>query len=137
MKMQLEDLSALQEVDSRLDEIGKSDSPKRVAARGKPGTEAARLIAEREELAGRVRLELLRYYERVRQRHARAVVGTVQGSCMGCFTRRPTSMASRPGGFETCERCGRILIRSEMESPNAAGPPSAVAPKSSGKGVAR
>ncbi len=113
MKIQLAELVELQAVDSRLDELGstnlqgESDSPSTWRA------ERERLLTERAAAAATVRPELLRYYERVRKRHPQAVVGTSDGCCLGCFTRRPTSMASRPGGFETCERCGRILIRPE------------------------
>ena len=112
MKTQLAELAELQTIDSRLDELAGTipqDSPASPPASA--GDERAQLLARRATLAAAVRPELLRYYERVRKRHRQAVVGTSDGSCLGCFTRRPTSMASRSGGFETCERCGRILVR--------------------------
>ncbi len=117
MKTQLAALVELQEVDSRLDELEKTNPH---AAPGSPlgaRAERERLVAQRTAIAATVPPELLRYYERVRKRHPQAVVGTSEGCCLGCFTRRPTSMASRPGGFETCERCGRILIRPGSPAP--------------------
>lgn len=122
MKMQLAELLELQTIDSRLDELAGTQVQEPVTAPAPPvvsealaaaGDERERLQRERRTIVAAVRPELLRYYERVRRRHPQAVVGTSDGSCLGCFTRRPTSMASRPGGFETCERCGRILIRPE------------------------
>lgn len=113
MKMQLAELALLQAVDSRLDELGSTDLQGEPESPSTWRSERERLLSERAAIAATVRPDLLRYYERVRKRHPHAVVGTSDGSCLGCFTRRPTSMASRPGGFETCERCGRILIRPE------------------------
>ncbi|MDQ1347877.1 MAG: putative zinc ribbon domain protein [Acidobacteriota bacterium] len=113
MKMQLEELVKLQAVDARLDELGRTQKHAAPDSGGAPVAERERLLAERRTIAATVRPDLLRYYERVRGRHPQAIVGTSDGSCLGCFTRRPTSMDSRPGGFEICERCGRILIRPE------------------------
>lgn len=113
MKIQLAELADLQAVDSRLDELGSTDLQEEPEPSSTRRGERERLANERAAIAATVRPDLLRYYERVRKRHPQAVVGTSDGSCLGCFTRRPTSMASRPGGFETCERCGRILIRPE------------------------
>ena len=113
MKRQLEDLVMLQEIDSLLAELGSAETCQLEQSLGFPLGEMNRLRDRRAEIAGRLRSEILRHYERVRQRHARAVVPTSQGVCMGCFTRRPTSMASCGGGFETCERCGRILYHLE------------------------
>ena len=113
MKMQLTELVELQAVDSRLDEIAGANMHAAPDSDPAPDAERERLLAARRTITEAVRPDLLRYYERVRRRHPRAIVGTSDGHCLGCFTRRPTSMASRPGGFETCERCGRILIRPE------------------------
>lgn len=113
MKMQLAELVELQEVDLRIDELARASMQASPEGGPSPPDERERLLAARRTIVAVVRPDLLRYYERVRKRHPRAVVGTADGSCLGCFTRRPTSMTSRPGGFETCERCGRILIRPE------------------------
>jgi len=118
MKRQLEDLVMLQELDSLLEELNSGETRQLEQSLGFPLGEMSRLRDRRAEIAGGLRAEILRHYERVRQRHPRAVVPTSQGVCMGCFTRRPTSMASRSGGFETCERCGRILYHlEEVERP--------------------
>ncbi len=115
MKLQLVDLVALQEVDSRLDELGSAEAVQPRKSRAAPSEETQRLLAQRKAIAKSLRPELLKYYERVRKRHAQAVVRTSRGTCMGCFTLRPTAMAYGGEGFETCERCSRILIRSEAD----------------------
>lgn len=112
MKRQMKDLVALQELDALLAEI--EEARARETALGFALGETDRLRAERTRLAGGLRPEILERYETVRRRHARAVVPSDRGVCMGCFTRRPTAMAtSHAGGFETCERCERILYRLE------------------------
>lgn len=119
MKKQLKDLVALQELDALLAELEEAAAREREAALGFALGETDRLRAERARLAAGLRPEILARYETVRHRHARAVVPASQGVCMGCFTRRPTAMAtSHAGGLETCERCGRILFRLE-ETPKA------------------
>ncbi len=119
MKMQLVDLMSLQELDSRLDELARAETQPQEDGRGSSLKEATRLRTERGAITRSLRPELLRYYERVRKRHPKAVVRTSQGTCLGCFTLRPTSMAYGGRGFETCERCGRILIRLEESEPSA------------------
>ena len=118
MKRQLEDLVMLQELDSLLEELSGAETRRLEEGLGFPLGEMNRLRDRRAEIADGLHAEILRHYERVRRRHPRAVVPTSQGVCMGCFTRRPTSMATRSKSFETCERCGRILYRlDEVERP--------------------
>jgi len=122
MKKQLKDLVALQELDALLGELGEASAREREQALGFALGETDRLRAERARLANGLRPEILARYETVRHRHARAVVPASQGVCMGCFTRRPTAMAtSLAGGLELCERCGRILFRIEATESTTAG----------------
>jgi len=122
MKKQLKDLVALQELDALLGELGEASAREREQALGFALGETDRLRAERARLANGLRPEILARYETVRHRHARAVVPASQGVCMGCFTRRPTAMAtSLAGGLELCERCGRILFRIEVTDPASNG----------------
>jgi len=120
MKRQLVDLMSLQELDSRLDELEGTEPQPQEDGRGPSLKDASRLRAERNAITRSLRPELLRYYERVRQRHPQAVVRTSHGTCLGCFTLRPTAMTYGSRGFETCERCGRILIRWEDGESQAA-----------------
>jgi hypothetical protein len=111
MKQQVKNLVIVQELDSLVAELGKAGKREQKKALG----EAERLRAERARIAASLSAELLQRYERLRKRYPRAVVATERGVCLGCFTRRPTALASRrEGGLETCERCGRILFRVEV-----------------------
>jgi predicted nucleic acid-binding Zn-ribbon protein len=114
MKQQLNDLVLVQELDSRLADVGATGTRDQEAASGLRPSEARRLRTERAKVAAGVSAELLQRYERLRQRYPRAVVATQRGVCLGCFTVRPTAMASRAVGLEICERCGRILFRVEV-----------------------
>lgn len=130
MNRQLRELVTLQELDALLDELGAETMREQERDLGFALGETTRLRAERARTAANLRPEILERYERVRQRHARAVVPTRGGVCLGCFTVRPSAMSSRPGGFETCERCGRILF--PLAEPRPAAPaPAAGKPRSS------
>jgi predicted nucleic acid-binding Zn-ribbon protein len=51
-------------------------------------------------------------YQRVSQRHTRAVVPVIRGTCYGCFVSIPTSVASGAGRnaqIRHCDSCGRLL----------------------------
>jgi predicted nucleic acid-binding Zn-ribbon protein len=112
MKRQLNDLVMMQRLDALLAEA----TP----------TEVERLRAERDQLASGLSVELLRRYERLRLRYRCAVVTTQRGVCLGCFTVRPSAMTGPATGFETCERCGRILVRLEAAEEST---PSSPAPR--------
>lgn len=113
MKKQVQDLVLVQELDALLEAIGAADGSPQGEALGSRAEEATRIRLEREQLAAGISAELLSRYARLRERYARAVVGTRGRVCLGCNTLRPTAMASRSAGLDTCERCGRILFRVE------------------------
>ncbi len=124
MKKQLKDLVTLQELDALLNELDEAQMREREEALGFTLGETDRLRAARAKLASGLRPEILRRYETVRRRHARAVVPSNRGVCMGCFTRRATAMATaHDEALEVCERCARILYRLEEAAPPAAPPP--------------
>jgi predicted nucleic acid-binding Zn-ribbon protein len=138
VKKQVNDLAVVQELDALMDELEISSGRQQEEAFGFNIEETTRLHRERERLATGISADLLRHYERLRERYPRAVVGTRGRVCLGCNTLRPTAMASRAAGLETCERCGRILYR--VESPPAPQPPASTggaetktAPKRRGK----
>ena len=65
----------------------------------------------RENLAKRIKPQLLNRYERVSKSYGRAVVPVTSNLCLGCFVTLPTSYPSlkTKDAFLTCESCGRIL----------------------------
>jgi predicted nucleic acid-binding Zn-ribbon protein len=118
MRKQLRELVTLQEIDALLADLRAATTREDEETTSEQAKETKRVLAERARIAGGLRPEILERYETVRRRHPRAVVPTNRGVCMGCFTVRPTAMATRGGGLEICERCGRILFRlEESEKP--------------------
>lgn len=121
MKRQVNDLVFVQELDALLDDLEAASGKQREERLGFRIEQTSRIRRERERLVSGIGDDLLRRCRRLRQRHPRAVVGTRGPVCLGCNTLRPTAMASRTVGLETCERCGRILYRVELpESPPGA-----------------
>jgi hypothetical protein len=54
----------------------------------------------------------LRLYERIRQRHQRAVERVADEICLGCYATQPRAaltLAVKQGTLPRCENCGRIL----------------------------
>jgi hypothetical protein len=65
----------------------------------------------RENLAKRIKPQLLNRYERVSKNYERTVVPVTGDLCLGCFAKIPTSFRSlhEKSNILTCESCGRIL----------------------------
>lgn len=122
MTTQLPALLMLQEVDALIRDLADASWREAEAALGFAVGPANKLRSERARLAACLSPELLRRYEQLSSRHARAVAPVRRGTCMGCFTVRPTITATQGGRLETCERCGRILYRLEEPKPPADSP---------------
>jgi len=106
IKKQLEFLVALQDLDLMLKEITEvKELGFEVAGRDK-------LEEARNELVSKIDKPLMSSYERVRARYKRAIVPVKGDTCLGCFMRLPTALASKgrdDSTVITCEGCGRIL----------------------------
>jgi hypothetical protein len=103
---QLHALVALQDLDNMIDDIMKEKEL------GFKTGGVDKLTAIRQDLAGEIDVPLLRTYERLHQKHRRAIVPVRGDICLGCFVTLPTSLITR--GKENisifrCENCGRIL----------------------------
>jgi predicted nucleic acid-binding Zn-ribbon protein len=132
---QLSSLLMLQELDGLLAELGDARWREKEEALGFAVRGEQRLRSERTRLAASLSVELLSRYELVRRRHQRAVVPQRRGTCLGCFTVRPTVTATHRDRLETCERCGRILFR--LEEPKRPEPPPVVGARGGRKGGRR
>lgn len=110
MIAKLQALIAVQELDSRLDQLNEPQACDEERGTTTLAKEAKTLRAKRQELVREVGSELFARYEQLRRRHRRAIVGVRSGVCLGCNTVRPTKVASQAGRMDTCERCGRILV---------------------------
>lgn len=81
--------------------------------------QAGAVKAEREILARRVSVEVLKFYEKVRVEHSGVGAAALRGgSCQGCQLQIPPSERNRLAALPAdslprCEECGRILIRVE------------------------
>jgi hypothetical protein len=74
-------------------------------------TDLGPLERARAKLLAGVERRWVQHYERVLQRHGRAMVGMRDRVCLGCFVTLPTSAAPGAGEKLTlCESCGRILF---------------------------
>jgi predicted nucleic acid-binding Zn-ribbon protein len=111
MEEQVKLLVALQDLDLMLKEARDSDTSEELKQMGFKLDGITKLQEARENLAGRIRPQLLNRYERVARSYERAVVPVTGNSCLGCFVTLPTSYSSLKDkeSFLTCENCGRIL----------------------------
>src|SRR5437879_542940 len=105
----------LQDLDLMIRELG---NEKAMTAEKKLGFELRgieTLTDARQQLAKKIDPDLLRRYERVQGRFARAIVPMRDGVCFGCFVRQPAQKAvgdqPDPKLVESCQHCGRILFR--------------------------
>jgi hypothetical protein len=121
MTTQLPKLLMLQELDALLHDLGDATWREKEEALGFAVGGPSHLRSERARIAQSLSPELLGRYEQVRRRYPRAVAALRRGTCLGCFTVRPTVTATHSDRLETCERCGRILFRlEERRQPEAA-----------------
>jgi predicted nucleic acid-binding Zn-ribbon protein len=105
----MQKLAALQDIDLMIREY-KNEEEMGFDTAGLETLEKARA-----RLAAEIDGRWLRLYERLRQKHDRAVVPVIDHTCLGCSMAVPT--AKRKSGEDrssntmvVCESCGRILF---------------------------
>lgn len=72
---------------------------------------------ERDTVAAKIRADLMKKYNHVRQRRGVAVVPVVGGSCQGCHMKIPPQLYNvlqRAATIETCPTCNRIIYWDEI-----------------------
>jgi len=111
MEDQVKLLVALQDLDLMLREAEDADTSSEMKQMGFKLDGLTELRQARENLAKRIKPQLLNRYERVSKSYGRAVVPVTSNLCLGCFVTLPTSYPSlkTKDSFLTCESCGRIL----------------------------
>jgi predicted nucleic acid-binding Zn-ribbon protein len=104
-------LVALQDLDLMIKEVEDAETSGELKDMGFPLDGVSELRLARDQLASRVKPQLLNRYERVSKNFGRAVVPVTGEMCLGCFARIPTSFRSlhEKANILTCENCGRIL----------------------------
>ena len=111
MEEQIKLLVALQDLDLMIKEVKDVDTSSEMKQMGFKLDGMAELQQARDNLAGRIRPQLLNRYERLLKSYGRAVVPVTGNLCLGCFVTLPTAYPSlkSKNSFLTCESCGRIL----------------------------
>lgn len=111
MEEQVKLLVALQDLDLMMREANDADTSSEMKQMGFKLDGMAALGQARENLAKRIRPQLLNRYERLAKSYGRAVVPVTGNLCLGCFVTLPTSYPSLKSkdSFLTCQNCGRIL----------------------------
>lgn len=109
MSPQEQILIALQDLDLMLKEAADSHEQFEKMGFGVSGIEELRKA--RTELASKLESTHLQHYERMSQRHGRAVSPVVGDMCLACFAKIPTSYRSTlfEAKVRMCQSCGRIL----------------------------
>ena len=111
MDDQLKLLVALQDLDLMIKEAKDSETSTELKDMGFKLDGLSALQQARENLAKRIKPQLLVRYERVAKNYERAIVPVTGNLCLGCFVTLPTSYSSlhTKDTILTCENCGRIL----------------------------
>lgn len=104
-------LVALQDLDMMIRDAEDNETSSELKEMGFQMDNITSLRQARDELAQRVKPQLLNRYERVSKNYERAVVPVTGELCLGCFAKIPTSFRSlhERANTLTCENCGRIL----------------------------
>lgn len=104
-------LVALQDLDLMIKEALDDETSDEMKGMGFQLDGLAELRQARDNLAKRVKPQLLNRYERVSRNYDRTVVPVIGDLCLGCFAKIPTSFRSlyEKANILTCESCGRIL----------------------------
>lgn len=112
MNEELRKLVQLQDLDFMIREMSNPERAKELQTLGFEMTGIEKLKTARTNLAQSIDRRYLLLYERLAQRHERAVVPVEDRTCLGCFQGLPRSFysditADQP--VKVCENCGRIL----------------------------
>ena len=102
-------LVALQDLDQMIKEAQDADMSGQLKDMGFALDGLSELRKAREELAKRIRPQLLNRYERVSKTYDVVIVPVTGELCLGCFAKIPTSFRYEKNAILTCESCGRIL----------------------------
>jgi len=111
MNEQVQLLVALQDLDLMIKEAKDKDTSSELKHMGCKLDGVAKLQEARENLAKKIKPQLLNRYERVAKSYERAIVPVTGNLCLGCFITLPTSYHSlqNKSTILTCENCGRML----------------------------
>ena len=109
MKHELEYLVILNDIELMLDDLGKGND----AIEEKLGFDVSRkehLEEARDRTRRKCDPNLLRRYDRIRNKYGKVIAPVFDGICYGCFQRLPTQLAqiNRNDEILACPHCGRF-----------------------------
>ncbi|RKZ08369.1 hypothetical protein DRQ05_01620 [bacterium] len=104
-------LIALQDLDIMIREVKDKATADEFKSLGFKMEGLDELLKAREELAGKIPIDLLNRYEKLAEHYSVAILPVTGDMCLGCFVKLPTSFFSDAYKHElqTCENCGRLL----------------------------
>lgn len=106
-RSQVELLVLYQDIVLMLEEIEDEEKCMDIDAEGKE-----KLKKALEDVAKDIQPRYIRMYERLKTRYSHPMVPVQDDTCLGCFSKLPTSYSERGRNDEaifTCENCGRLL----------------------------
>lgn len=106
-RSQLELLVLYQDIMLMLDEVRAEEQCMDIEVEGEE-----KLKKALEDVAKDIQPQYLRMYERLKTRYSHPMVPVQDDTCLGCFSKLPTSFCERGRNDEaifTCENCGRLL----------------------------
>ena len=110
MKEELEYLVILNDIELLIDDLGKGTD----AIERQLGFDVSRreqLDVARQRTREKCNPDLLRRYDRIRQKYGKVIAPVFDGICYGCFQRLPTQLAqvNQNEAILACPHCGRFL----------------------------
>jgi predicted nucleic acid-binding Zn-ribbon protein len=109
MNPQLEQLIMLQDVDLMIREMSDSKTASQMSRIGFEVEAIDNLQKARSDLAKKIKPELLSIYDRLIQKHQRAIVPVRDGVCLACFLKQPTRYSGTDDAIRFCNHCKRFL----------------------------
>jgi len=105
-------LVALQDLDQMIREAEDTKNREALEKMGFPVSGLDELRKAHSKLESQLPPQLVRRYQRIKERTGRALVPVVDSTCTGCFTNVPAIFTSAINENKVmfCETCGRMLF---------------------------
>ncbi|HET6373369.1 MAG TPA: hypothetical protein VFG76_08680 [Candidatus Polarisedimenticolia bacterium] len=109
MNPKLETLIMLQDLDLMIKEMSDKTTTTHMTRIGFELSPVDNLLEARQDLAHKVDPELLSSYNRLMERHERAIVPVRNNVCLACFIKQPTKYTTADDKIRWCNNCNRFL----------------------------
>jgi len=109
MNAQLETLIMLQDLDLMIREMSDQTTAVHMSRIGFEVNAVDNLHGARVDLSRKINPDLLSTYNRLMEKHQRAIVPVRNNVCLGCFLKQPTKYNATDEKIRTCNHCNRFL----------------------------